>query len=81
MFVPLQGLGFKETNKTQIQIPYRPESLCTVSMATSTSTVSMATSTSTVSMATNTSTVSMATSIVPQCLGGIIALAFWVAIR
>ena len=25
--------------------------------------------------------VSMATSIVPQCLGGIIALAFWVAIR
>ncbi|XP_044179878.1 DBH-like monooxygenase protein 1 isoform X2 [Acropora millepora] len=86
----LPGLYFKETNKTQIQIPYRPESLCTVSMAiststvsmaTSTSTVSMATSTSTVSMATNTSTVSMATSIVPQCLGGIIALAFWVAIR
>ena len=63
MSVPLQGLSYKETNKTQIQIPYRPESLCTVSMATSTSTVSMA------------------TSIIPQCLGGIIALAFWVAIR
>ena len=72
MSVPLQGLSYKETNKTQIQIPYRPESLCTVSMATSTNTVSMATSTS---------TVVMATSIIPQCLGGIIALAFWVAIR
>ncbi|XP_015758358.1 PREDICTED: uncharacterized protein LOC107337662 isoform X1 [Acropora digitifera] len=77
----LPGLAYKETNKTQIKIPYRPESLCTVSMATSTSTVSMASSTSTVVMATSTSTVSMATSIIPQCLGGIIALAFWVASR
>ncbi|KAK2561148.1 DBH-like monooxygenase protein 1, partial [Acropora cervicornis] len=50
----LPGLAYKETKKPQIKIPYRPESLCAVSMA---------------------------TSIVPQCLGGIIALAFWVAIR
>ncbi|XP_015758353.1 PREDICTED: DBH-like monooxygenase protein 1 isoform X1 [Acropora digitifera] len=50
----LPGLAYKETKKPLIKIPYRPESVCAVSMA---------------------------TSIVPQCLGGIIALAFWVAIR
>ena len=35
MSVPFQDLGYKETNKPQIKIPYRPESDCPVSMATS----------------------------------------------